>query len=494
MLGIPLILGAVSISHVPAAVEAPGEGSDLVSQNPLPEAPDPQSPPTTNLFPELLFKSPLPPDARQTPQSPDDPSLPNSASKTEPTSSTDSDFTSLPKAPPLFNSDFFKTPLPPEISNTVSPLNSPGLFPGFSDLTNYTQIRRKGPFLYSLRINTSAVYDDNSSLSKTNKKHGLQFGIGPSLRLQLGEDGVPFRLGATYAGAASYFTETSQKRTYDQTLGVGSEWSGNRLQLNLRTGLQTSHNSSLDAGGRTGRSVFYAGGLASYQVGGKTTADLGGDFTQTKFESLLNSSEYRAQEYLNYQWSPKLQWGLGTTQGVVNAEASARQTYIQALVRIVTALSGKLDVNASAGNEWRNYESGTPSTTHPVFSAGAAWQATGKTNLTLDARRRTFASASLQAQNYESTSTSLSVHEMLTASLSATLSLGLEKSHYSASTPGIPSDRTDNYLFSRIGLDWIPRKNLTVGMFYEIGDNDSKGTQSHSFRRNRMGVSLNMSF
>lgn len=494
MLGIPLILGAVSISHVPAAVEAPGEGSDLVCQNPLPEAPDPQAPPTTNLFPELLFKSPLPPDARQTPQISDSSSLPQSASTTAPASNTDSDSTQLPKELPTFRSDFLKSPLPPEISDTPSLVEAPGMFPGFSDLANYTQTRRKGPFLYSLRINTSAVYDDNISLSKTNQKHGLQFGIGPSLRLQLGEDGVPFRLGATYAGAASYFTETSQKRTYDQTLGVGSEWSGNRLQLNFRTGLQTSHNSSLDAGGRTGRSVLYAGGLASYQVGGKTTADFGGDFSQTKFESLLNSSEYRAQEYLNYQWSPKLQWGFGTTQGIVTSEASARQTYIQALVRIVSALSGKLDFNASAGNEWRNYESGTPSTTHPVFSAGATWQATGKTNFTFDARRRTFASAALQAQNYESTSTSLSVHEMLTASLSATLALGLEKSHYSATSPGVPSDRTDNYLFSRIGLDWIPRKNLTVGTFYETGENDSKGAQSHSFRRNRMGVSLNISF
>lgn len=494
MLGIPLILGAVSLSHVPAAVEPPGEGSELASQNPPPEASEPQAPPSTNFFPELLLKSPLPPDARQTPQSPDSASLPNSASKTDPGSSADSDFTSLSQELPSLKSNFLNTPLPTEISATAPPLDSPSLFPDFSELANYTQARRKGPFLYSLRINTSAVYDDNLSLSKANQKHGLQFSIGPSLRLQLGEDGVPLRLGATYAGAMSYFTETSQKRTYDQTLGVGSEWSGSRLQLNFRTGLQTSHNSSLDAGERTGRSVFYAGGLASYQVGGKTTAELGGDFTQTKFESLLNSSETRAQEYLNYQWSPKLQWGLGTTQGVVNSEASARQTYIQALVRIVAELSGKFGVNASAGNEWRNYESGIPSTTHPVFSAGAAWQATGKTSLTLDARRRTFASAALFAQNYESTSTSLSVHEALTASLSATLAFGLERSHYSASSPGVQSDRTDSYLFSRIGLDWIPRKNLTMGTFYEIGDNDSKGAQGHSFRRNRMGVSLNISF
>jgi len=348
--------------------------------------------------------------------------------------------------------------------------------------------------MYALKLNTFVVYDDNVSLTKTDKRRALQISIGPTASMLLGSDESLIRLGATYAGAATSFWDSPHEQALDQTFGISAEWNGSRMHVTFTTGVQSSHNSSLDAGDRVGRMVQYAGGTASYQVTGKTSADLGADITKAHFDTLLSSSEYRVQEFLNHQWSPKIQWGLGATQGVTNGENAARQTYLQGLIRVITRLTGKLGFNASAGNEWRHYDSGQPATSAPVFGASAVWQATGKTTFSLDSRRRTFSSAALVSQNYESTSTSISVHEMLTATVGASLSVGMEKAQYSTSSPQIQADREDSYLFSRISLEWLASRNCTLGTFYESGNNNSKGSQGASFRRNRIGLSLSLNF
>ena len=287
---------------------------------------------------------------------------------------------------------------------------------------------------------------------------------------------------------------TPKQRNFDQNFGLGGEWTGGRFKTALRLGIQSNHNGSLDAGARVGSTVSYAGSTVSCRLGGKTSADLGADITKVNFSSLLESREYRTQQYLNYQYSPKLQIGLGTTQGLSESESSSRQTYIQSGLKIVTQPTGKLAFNVSAGNEWRHFDSGQPSTSAPVFSAGIAWQATGKTSFSLEARRRTFASAALVSQNYQSTNLSLSANETLTSTINASVSLGMEEATYSSSSPGIEATRKDHYVFSQLGLSWALRRNCSLATFYEFSQNDSSGPQSRPFRRNRTGISLSISF
>ena len=391
-------------------------------------------------------------------------------------------------------SDFFRATIPRDLSTNVPAPASPSVFYGLSETAKYTQMRGQSPLKFGINLNSSAIYDDNVSLTKTGKRHAIQMGIGPSASLRLGSDASAFRLGANYSGMVSAFSDRPQERTFDQIVGVGSEWGRKRLHVSVSAAVQSSHENSLDVGGRSERRVFYAGSTASYEVSGKTSAHLSADVAKSNVNTLLSSTEYRTQEFLNYQWSPKLLWGFGTTQGAVNSENAAKQHYIQGNIRAAARVTDKLNFSVSAGNEWRHYDSGQTNSTTPVFRASAVWQATGKTTFTLDTRRSIFASASLASQNYESTSTTLSAHEMLSANMEASLSLGVEKAHYSASSPGIQSDREDNYRFSRIALEWLLNRNWTFATFFEAGTNDSTGTQAQSFRRNRMGLSLNFSF
>jgi hypothetical protein len=497
MLGIPLILSTMSISHAPAASEDAQGVSEPVNNrvgpafsDNAPNASNTQD--TVQLDAEILFKTTRTMGTGEPSTTPA--SEPRQRSAPLPDRLASESTSSTPVGLPRAHSDFFRATLPPTINGASTPLETSSAFESLSDTAKYTQIQKKGPLRLSFTLHSSAVYDDNLTLSTANKRRGLQLGLGPALGVELGADGARTRIFSTYAGTASSFTTSPQERSYDQTFGLGANWAGSRLQMAFRSGFQSSHNSSLDAAERVGRKAFYAGSTGSYRVGGKTTADLGLDLTQSRSGSLLNSSEYRIQEFLNYEFSPKLKWGVGSAHGVVRSEASDRQTYFQALVRTVASVTGKLGFQGFTGNEWRRYDSGQPTSTLPVFGAAVVWEATGKTTVTLDTRRRSFASAALESQNYESTSTSLSAREMISPQLGASLTLGLENAHYSSARPGTLSDRSDSYRFSRLGFDRIINRTCSLDVFCETGENHSKGTQGRPFKRNRVGVSLNISF
>ena len=488
------MVGSLTLFHAPAQEDGPVLNTPLTA-DPQHAANTPQTRLPTSLSPPgpepegpLLFKTTLPQRApeRLPPTAPQDAAFLNAEEN-------------LPPTPPsgilLFNqSDFFNTPIPPELPQSFPFTEPPLPFGQRGDAATIEQLRSKGPFMGSLRINTAAVYDDSLSSKPNGKKGDIQIGIGPSARLQLGSAESDLLLGATYSGSASWLMSSPKQRAYEQNIGGGGEWTTGRLKTALRLGFQSNRNGSLDAGARVGSRVSYAGGTVSYQISAKTNAELGADVTKANFNGLLESREYRTEQYLNYQYSPKLQIGLGSTQGLAEAGSSRPQTYVQGGLRAVAQPTAKLGFMVSVGNEWRHFDSGQPGTTAPVFSTGVGWQATGKTSFSIEARRRTFASVALASQNYQSTNVALAVHETLTATLNASLSLGLEDAKYSASSPGVQSNRSDQYVFSHLGLNWLIRRNCSLGTFYEWSQNDSKGDQSQPFHRNRIGVSLSVSF
>ena len=367
-------------------------------------------------------------------------------------------------------------------------------FENYAEMARYSQMRRKGPVSYSLRLSSAAIYDDNILLAKTDKRSDMHLSMGPALRMLVGEDESTLRLGANYNGTASWFMRTPNQRAYEQNAGIDGGWSGSRLKLGFRLGLQRTRSGSIDAGDRVGRQVYYAGLTSSYPFTAKLSGELSADVTRASFDALLGSREYRAQQYLNYQCTPKLQLGLGATEGLLRPDAGLGQHYEQALFRAVAQPTAKLGVNASAGVEHRHFESGLASTFTPVYNAAVSWQATGQTSFSLEGRRRVFSSASLGSQNYESTNVTLSAKEMLAATVDATLSIGAERAVYKAVTSAVEASRRDDFVFTRASLDWAIYRNCSLGVFYEFSKNASKGPEGHPFLRNRTGVSVSVSF
>jgi hypothetical protein len=382
---------------------------------------------------------------------------------------------------------FWQAPVPPSTGES-----SP--FENYAEMARYSQMHRKGPLSYSFRLNTTSIYDDNITLATNDKRSDLHLSVGPAVRVLLGADESTLHLGANYNGIASWFVRTPSQRSYEQNLGIDGGWSGSRLKLGFRMGVQSTRSGSRDAGDRVGRQVLYWGLTSTYPFTPKLTGELSADVTRAAFDALLGSREYRAQQFLSYQFTPKTQLGLGATEGLLRPDGGQQQNYEQALFRVVSQPTAKLGLNASAGMEHRHFEAGLASTFTPVYNAIASWQATGKSSFSLEGRRRVFSSASLGSQNYESTSLTLSAREMLAATVDATVSIGGERADYKAAATTVDATRRDDFVFTRASVDWALFKNCSLGVFYEFSKNLSKGMEGHPFQRNRAGLSVSLSF
>jgi hypothetical protein len=168
------------------------------------------------------------------------------------------------------------------------------------------------------------------------------------------------------------------------------------------------------------------------------------------------------------------------------------QTYEQALFRVIYAATEKLAFNASAGGELRQTDDGDVFS--PVFSLGAVWKPTDSTSVSLEGRRRTYASAALVGQDYEATGLTISVRQRFLQRFYLSLAAGYEHTEYIAVQPGIVANRVDDYYFIRPSFDWDLSEYFSVGLFYEHDESVSSGVGARPFTRDLFGAQFSLRY
>src|SRR4029077_14693934 len=112
----------------------------------------------------------------------------------------------------------------------------------------------------------------------------------------------------------------------------------------------------------------------------------------------------------------------------------------------------KLNLNASAGFEWRQYHAGGSHTFFPVFGIGGSYFPREGTTIVAEAHRRASASIALAGQNYLSTGFSASVHQRLGGRLGVYVTGGYDNARYQSAQSGVAATRTDDYYKGSVGL------------------------------------------
>lgn len=338
------------------------------------------------------------------------------------------------------------------------------------------------------------IFDDNFTVTNGNRKADTLLTIGSGLALTLGSTESRLMVRANYNASGVFFLNHSNQNSFDQSLSFDVDYRMQRLTLGLHIRPSLITGSSLDAGDRVGRKVFYSGLTANYTISEKTSISLNADYTYAGYNGLLTSREARVQAFLNYQILPKITLGLGGGYGVLDVDGGQTQTSEQALVQATYAATAKLTLNANAGWDFRNGGNGVPTSSTPVFSLGAAWAAREKTTISVDARRRTYGSAALVGQNYEATGFSATISQQLRPKVNANLTVGYEFTEYQQALIGVDASRKDNYFFARVGMGFPINRWCSGNVFYEFSNNSSTGNGARSFDRNRVGLFVSYKF
>ena len=139
-----------------------------------------------------------------------------------------------------------------------------------------------------------------------------------------------------------------------------------------------------------------------------------------------------------------------------------------------------------------------------IFNLQAAYQIRVRTALRLSASRSTDGSATLGASSVERTTVSLGLDQGIGRRFAVGLESGYEKADYG--DPGVIRTVSDTgaveenslsptavYWYGRASLNYMPRPNTSIGVFYEFRSNDGGGG-SQSYEANRIGLQAAISF
>ena len=249
----------------------------------------------------------------------------------------------------------------------------------------------------------------------------------------------------------------------------------------------------MDVGDRAQRLLWQVALSAAYDYSTKTSFEVTLSPNASDYSKYLDSIEWENGNWIDYQLTPKTRVGAGVTLGYLKAQGGSAQTYQQALVRVSNPVSAKIVFHASGGMELRQLGNGGGTQTTPVFRTSLDYQLSDRTQISVEASRRIYSSASLAGQNFVATGASATVRQHLFDRFTVSLSGGYEDAQYMA-TDGQSNDaRHDQYFFARPSLSFAFRKWMNLELYYQVRRNTST-TASSSFESNVAGAQATFAY
>ncbi len=406
--------------------------------------------------------------------------------------------------------------IPPEESSEPAELNPP--LPVAADATSAatdnTRVDSGIPrrFHYELRFAVRGVYDDNINLSHDNRLSDYYTTIEPSIMLGFGDTEARQEnyLQLDYIASLFLFADHTEDNALQHVARVEGQYHINRLTLTLSQLVQvidgadvSAANSAggfdqqvnLDVAGRTRFNIYTTHLNAAYYLTGKTFLSVGGDYSATDYSTLISSEVVSGNLFLNYNYSPKLVIGVGGTAGYNRVDApNPDQTFEQANARLSYQVTGKIDLVASAGVEFRNFKGqGRDQYVSPVFEIGLNYLPFDGTKLSVTSNRRTLNSAVLAGQDYAVTNVTVNIQQRLLARVYLAASAGYENSDYFSAIAGGTSNRRDHYYFVEPSIAVRLTRFWTVGAYYQHRTNNSS-VDAFSFHDNQVGLRTSLVF
>ncbi|MCL4179454.1 MAG: outer membrane beta-barrel protein [Verrucomicrobia bacterium] len=361
-----------------------------------------------------------------------------------------------------------------------------------------TGIVKWGPFDITPRVAASIYYDDNIETDATDEIEDLVFTLAPTISaaaIDMAEGmGKSMRLSYTPLFYL-YLDEGGDLNRVDHAASIDGMLQGAKAMLGFSQRFRYTTDPVVDIGTRADRMAYDTTLRSRYPLSEKTSIEINGSLNLVDYiDDIYNSWwDLSNNDWISYQYSPKLAFGLGLVFGYTSIDNFPDQTYQQALGRVVYAVAEKVDVAVSAGGEWRQFKGGVDDSLTPVWNVTAAFRPRDSTSLTLTLFQQYQASAAFGDQSYVYTGVTLSARQMFMRRLALNLSGTYANSDYEATVQGVQSTRDDDLFLIRASLDFYIRPRWTAGVFYDFQTRNST-LASYEFDRNRVGLQTAWSY
>jgi hypothetical protein len=400
------------------------------------------------------------------------------------------------------------------ITLSTEAVPSPAAAEAILDQTAHEATMRLGPLDVFPHASMSVAYDDNVIITHVNPIHDVEWSITPGLMLALGDvsssmtspvsfdklrgllyysladdESRPQRfLALDYTAAANFYTDHSVYNNVDSSLRLSGGYTFSRLSVATDFDFFYGQLKDNGVGDLVTVADYDARVRTRYALSDITALELNGGYLQFNYiePEFQGYHDFHGDFWIDRHFDPKLSAAVGVGLGYLVPEYDTAQTYEQALIRGIYALTGKSYFSASAGLEARQFGTAAPDALRPVFSLTGVFQPSVNTTITIEAHRRED-TAPYQAENYIDLGASLNARQFLFNRFYGGLGGGYHNIAYTDNKTDNSQVRTDNYWYVIVNLDYEFNNHLMATLFYTYRTDDSTKT-SASYGNNIVGL------
>jgi len=352
-----------------------------------------------------------------------------------------------------------------------------------------------GPFDVHLNLSAGLMHDDNIGLSATNRQSDLIGTISAEILAVADRQvaGQGTLLSLDYKPTINLFTDHTNYDALDHFAKVSALWAGPKLTLGVSQEFQQLTAPVVEVGQRLRQRYYNTDLTAKYALSDKTSVEVDPRLTVSEVEGFIGSKEWAVDTFFNWEASPKIVASAGGSFGYVDIDHNPSEHYERALLRASYTATAKLDVTATAGGEWRQYDSGQASAFVPVFGLSGTYRPSDRTKVTLEGHRREQPSTILSGQDFTATGFTGEIRQQVLEPYFISLAGGYENRDYRATQPGIVATRRDDYAMVRAGVGANFLHRWTIMVFYEY-QRDLSSVNTQGFSDNQVGFETSWTF
>ena len=348
---------------------------------------------------------------------------------------------------------------------------------------------------FSVRAAGTATYDDNITIAPQAPLKDFIFNATPGFTVSTGDyyEKTNNFLIVDYSPNFQFFRRYNKNNAINQEADVTGQYHLSKLTFGLTHRFEKVTEGVVDVGARVERTVNTTEFKTNYRLAKKTTADVNLKQTLTDYPT-ITARQWENEDYLNYEVLSRMTVGVGGKLGYLQIKNQHQQTFEQALARVQYRLSGKTELTASFGPEWRQFGHGVTRDLRPVGSLGRYYAPQDNTRITVGINRSEEISVSLLGQNYTATSAGARVFQKLFTKGVLTVGGGYQRvGFHAAGLAAPPARRDDDFWYGLAGFDWNFDRHWTVGVLYQHRENASSLPQ-FSFLNNQVSVQASARF
>jgi len=298
---------------------------------------------------------------------------------------------------------------------------------------------------------------------------------------------------ADYSPSYTWFASHGREDTFDHDARVEGEWTLQRLTLGLRARYFSENVAEPDIGDRVEQRHTDVALTSRYEYSGKTSFEVNAYYSGLDYAGdRVDSYEWKNEDWLNYQISPKIRLGVGGAAAYVDRSSGPTQTYEQGLVRVKYEATQKLTAALTAGAEWHQTQD-SPERTDGVFQFDLTWTPADGAYLYLQAYRHSFSSGLEGSEYFLATGVSIQYRQRLFQRFYFELTAGYQNSDYKDPLGSPNFGRSDDLVFIRpgVGFDLTTWLNCQLTGEYQKNSSSSLG---RSYDTTIAAIRLNLLF